>query len=135
MIVIVCVDNNLGMLFNNRRLSQDKTVTDKVLDLSKQSKLWMNHYSYALFDKVASKNLNVDEDFLSKAARGDFCFIEDKKIKTHEKLIEKIILIKWNRDYPADFKLDIDLSSWNLIDMTEFIGNSHKTITMEVYTR
>ena len=135
MIVIVCVDNNLGMLFNNRRLSQDKTVTDKVLDLSKQSKLWMNHYSYALFDKVASKNLNVDEDFLSKAVRGDFCFIEDKKIKTHEKLIEKIILIKWNRDYPADFKLDIDLSSWNLIDMTEFIGNSHKTITMEVYTR
>ena len=58
-----------------------------------------------------------------------------KKIKTHEKLIEKIILIKWNRDYPADFKLDIDLSSWNLIDMTEFIGYSHKTITMEVYTR
>ena len=135
MIVIVCVDNSLGMLFNNRRLSQDKTVTDKVLDLSNQSKLWMNHYSYALFDKAASKNLNIDEDFLSEAAQGDFCFIEDKKIKTYEKWIEKIILFKWNRNYPTDFKFDIDLSTWNLIDTTEFVGNSHKTITMEVYIR
>lgn len=45
MIIIVCADNNNGMMFNNRRQSQDRTLRDHILQLIGTSKLWMNEYS------------------------------------------------------------------------------------------
>ena len=135
MIGIVCVDDNFGMMFNNRRLSQDKVVTEKILDISKNSKLWLCRFSYSLFDKINTANINIDDNFLSEAAQGEYCFIENKELIPYEKWFEKIIVFKWNRKYPSDFQLDIDLTSWKLIETNEFVGNSHKNITMEVYTK
>ena len=57
------------------------------------------------------------------------------ELKPHENIIEKLILFKWNRVYPKDFIFDIDISDWNLLETTDFPGNSHSKITMEVYTR
>lgn len=33
--VIVCVDDNNGMLFNKRRQSRDKAVIDKIINITK----------------------------------------------------------------------------------------------------
>ena len=57
------------------------------------------------------------------------------RIKYFNDKIEKLIVFKWNREYPSDFSLDIDLSQWSLISTTDFKGNSHEKITMEVYKK
>lgn len=134
MIVIACIDNNRGLMFNNRRQSRDRVVTQKIVDMA-NSQLWMNHYSYNMFEKMGHKKINIDDAFLNEAAEGDYCFIENCHLKQFDKYIEKIILFKWNRLYPADLYFDIELSDWTLSQSQEFTGSSHELITMEVYER
>ena len=50
MIAIVCIDDNRGMMFNNRRQSRDSILIDKITEITKGSKLWLNKYSYSLFE-------------------------------------------------------------------------------------
>lgn len=133
--IILCLDDNLGMIFNNRRQSKDITLTKKIINITKSNKLWLNKYSYSLFEKFNTSNINVDESFLSKATNGEFCFVENMELKPFEKRIEKLIVFRWNRNYPTDQTLDIDLTKWSLQESSEFVGNSHKNITMEVYAR
>lgn len=135
MIVIVCIDDNLGMTFNKRRQSRDILLIQKVVEMAKNSKIWVNKYSYPLFEEVGTVNVNVDETFLSEAANGEYCFVENKELKPFEKWIEKMIVFRWNRSYPADQTFDIDLSKWQLSEVSEFEGNSHEKITVEVYVR
>lgn len=84
MIMILCVDDKLGMLFNNRRQSRDKALIDNVIKLCKGKKLWMNHYSYQLFEEYNCDNIIVDDSFLEKTHRGDYCFIENISLKSIE---------------------------------------------------
>lgn len=133
--VILCLDDNNGMLFNNRRQSRDEKVIEKILEITKNKRLWVNKYSYSLFEIFNTSNINVDDLFLSETPMGEFCFVETSDLANYEKWIEKIIVFRWNRDYPYDKQLDIDLSQWHLEKTSEFEGNSHKNITMEVYSR
>ena len=116
MIVIVCVDNNLGMMFNNRRQSRDIEVVKKIIEFTKGSSLWMNKYSYELFEELDCNRINID-------------------LEPYEKWVEKIIVFRWNTVYPSDHELDIDLGSWQLLESSEFVGKSHEKITMEVYSK
>ena len=133
MIVIICLDNNLGMMFNNRRQSRDAVLINKINELTKNNVLWMSNYSSSLFLK--STNILIDEDFLSKASASDFCFVEGMKLSAFEEKIEKLIVFKWNCTYPYDVVFDIDLRQWNLVNSTDFEGKSHEKITMEVYSK
>ena len=133
--VILCLDDNNGMVFNNRRQSRDEKVIEKILDITKKNRLWLNKYSYSLFEIFNASNVNVDDLFLSEAPMGEYCFVETSELTNYEKWIEEIIVFRWNRDYPYDKELDIDLSKWKLINSLEFEGNSHKKITMEVYSK
>ena len=135
MIVIVCVDDNLGMMFNNRRQSRDVEVVKKIVELTKDNRLWMNRYSYELFENLESTNVNVDSGFLSETANGEYCFVENIDLEPYEKWVEKIIVFRWNTVYPSDHELDIDLGSWQLLESSEFVGKSHEKITMEVYSK
>ena len=107
--VIVCCENSNGMLFNNRRVSQDRVVLERIVDLTKSNKLWMDNYSYSLFEKLNALNISLAENPLAEAADSEYCFI--------------------------DKELDVDLSEWKLNYSEEFSGNSHEKITMEVYGR
>ena len=49
MIAIVCLDDENGMLFNGRRQSRDRVVTERIALLAAGKKLWMNEYSAGLF--------------------------------------------------------------------------------------
>ena len=133
--VILCLDDNNGMVFNNRRQSRDEKIIEKILDITKKNRLWINKYSYSLFEIFNASNVNVDDLFLSEAPMGEYCFVETSELTNYEKWIEEIIVFRWNRDYPYDKELDIDLSKWKLINSLEFEGNSHKKITMEVYSK
>lgn len=129
--VIVCVDDEGGMMFNSRRQSKDRELIKRVYEITADNRLWINHYSVPLFRE--EDNIIVDDMFLQKAAYGDYCFVENERIP--ESSIERLIVYKWNRRYPSDFKLNIRLEDWSLSSSYEFAGYSHEKITEEVYTR
>lgn len=130
--VIVVLDNNNGLMFNNRRQSQDKVLRKHIRQLSKGSKLWMNAYSFQQFRDDPS-NICVDEEFLNIAGVNDYCFVEDSKFISKLEKIGGIYIYRWNRTYPADEKLNVDFleHGWILNCEKDFAGNSHEKITME----
>lgn len=132
MIAIVCVDSENGMMFNKRRQSRDRVVIENIIEYVGDKKLWINGYSSRLFEK-ASANICVDEHFLDKTREEDYCFVENCRI--NDRNIKEIILYRWNKKYPADFKLDVDFSKYYLKNTLEFKGYSHDKITREVYVR
>lgn len=134
MIVILCLDDKKGMMFNNRRQSKDKLVIQDILKLVDGKKLFISSYSESLFQGLES-NLIIDDNFLNNATKEDYCFVENNNLKDFSEKIEKIIVYKWNRIYPSDLKLEIPIQDWNLIDSFEFAGNSHDKITREVYVK
>lgn len=133
--LIVCVDDDSGMLFNHRRQSQDREVRKRILKVTSGKRLWMNHYSQKQFEKEECANANYDDNFLSEAVADEYCFVENEDVAPYEPWIETITLYKWNRRYPSDLKFTIDLSSWKLQSILEFPGSSHEKITEEVYIR
>lgn len=127
--LIVCVDKSFGMMFNNRRVSQDKEVLAKIKELINDSKLYVSSYSSKLFDGLP----NIIVDNFDRILEGDFYYIEDTEIPNKE--IEKVYIFNWNRDYPADKYFEIDLSNYTKEKKEDFVGNSHKKITLEIYRR
>ena len=82
--IIVCVDNQNGMMFNHRRQSQDRVLRKRILELTGGKKLWMNAYSQKQFLQVngnmpkeqeqpgqlgQSGQIQADEAFLEKRGR------------------------------------------------------------------
>lgn len=131
MIAIICIDDNNGMMFNHRRQSQDKKIREYILSIIFTNTLWMNSYSKKQF--LDDSRIVVDETFFEKATENDYCFIENIDISPYIDKIEKIILFKWNRNYPADTFFSINLSNWTLVDSEHFVGYSHDKITKEIY--
>ena len=131
--VIVCVDDHMGMLFNHRRQSQDRILKEYLLKLTGRSRLFMNAQSGKLFENA--ENVQISEDFLAEAGKDDFCFTEDQPLLPWEDQIDALILCRWNRSYPGDFFLDLDVSLWHLQYAEEFPGSSHEKITVEVYQK
>ena len=130
--IIVCVDNQNGMMFNHRRQSQDRVLRKRILELTGGKKLWMNAYSQKQFLQVngnmpkeqeqsgqlgQSGQIQADEAFLEKAGPGEYCFVEDKDV------------------VPADMYFKMDLGSWKLAETQEYAGSSHEKITEERYVR
>jgi hypothetical protein len=135
MFVIICIDDNKGMMFNHRRQSQDKNLRNYILSEINNDKLWMNAYTYGQFSETQLQNIVVDEDFLKKAGQSEYCFVEDEDINPYLEKIEKIVLFKWNRKYPADFHFNVDINGWDLVKTEELRGNSHEKITKEIYEK
>lgn len=130
--VIVMLSNDNGMMFNERRQSQDSTLRQDVLNDSSGTTLWMNSYSKKQFTEEAN-NIIVDEKFLQKAQNGEYCFVENQELAPIADSIENLIVYRWNRDYPSDMTFDLDISSWVLISTIDFTGTSHEKITKEVW--
>lgn len=137
MICVVCVDDKMGMLFNHRRQSQDRALRVRLLTLCAHSRLWMNAYTYAQFQEQTAPQLCVDAQPLHKAAPGEYCLVEDIDPATHEAAMERIVLYRWNRTYPADrfFTIPLAEHGWRLLGAADFPGFSHERITEEVYMR
>ena len=135
MIIIACTDDNQGMLFNHRRQSQDRGQRQRMLQRTGGAKLWVDTYTAGLFSAESREQLEIDDQCLEYAADGEFCFVEKENPGTVEEKIEKIILYRWNRVYPADVHFPIDFSGWKLVQAEEFAGSSHEKITEEIYER
>ena len=77
----------------------------------------------------------ADDDYQTKAAVGDYCFIEDKGYALEG--VSEIILCHWNRKYQADKVFDIDLKAngFKKVDSEDIKGSSHDKITIETYRK
>ena len=99
------------------------------------SKLWIAPFSEKLLEPYREKCpfITMDPAGLEKAEKQDYCFVETGELQEWTDAIEKIVVYHWNRVYPADTYLDLDLSQWKRVEQKEFQGSSHERITREVY--
>lgn len=136
MTIIVCVDDNNGMLFHNRRQSRDSVLYKHIIEMTKGKKLFMNDYSAKLFSDEQKEHIVVQNNFLEIASENDYCFVENTELSNYQNNIQEIVLYRWNRVYPADtyFQFPLDKNKWKLQKTTDIKGNSHDVITEEVYT-
>lgn len=130
MIGIVCLDQKNGMYFNERRQSRDRYVIRDILDMTKESVLYINSYSEELFGNQRNKYI-VSDDYFSDAKENDYCFIENHVLD--QSSVNKLIVYRWDKVYPSDYKPD--MSKWKLINTMVFMGYSHDEITKEVYIK
>lgn len=133
--LIVCLDDNGGMMFNHRRQSRDRVLNQQILEWTQNTKLWMNAYSAKLFADAQAPQVCVDEAFLEKAGAGEYCFLENGSAAAAMQKIEKILVCRWNRVYPTDQKFDLPLQEWHMESSWDFAGSSHEKITLEVYVK
>lgn len=132
---IVCIDDGGGMMFNHRRQSRDLEVRRRVCSLTEHAALRLDAYSARQFAGDLPGNAIVSEDFLDEAGSGDYCFVEDRDLLPYLDQVEELIVFRWNRDYPRDQLLPVDLSAWKLAAAEDFAGHSHEQITQEVYCK
>lgn len=135
--VIVCVDDNNGMMFNNRRQSRDRVLIEDIVQNVVGGNLLMTPYSETLFKDSNIEAFFLSEDILDDAAPEDYCFIENKPLLPYSDRIDELIIYRWNRTYPADMHLDVNPTalSMKLVSTTEFAGSSHEKITKELYKK
>lgn len=133
--VIIFLDDRNGMLFNKRRQSRDQAVTDEICMLCQGKVLWMNDYSYPVYGNLKGVEIKCCQDFIQKAGTGEYALVETDDLKTHAENIEELLVFRWNRSYPSDKKLGLDLSEWQCAEEKEFPGNSHEKITLEKYIK
>lgn len=130
--LIFCLDNHNGIRFNGRRQSRDMEVYRHICVLVGTSVLFLNKKSASLFDKfkpAVTSLINLEP----LPAAIQWLFTENAPSDSLLRNASKLIVYRWNRDYPADEF--VDLSGWRIIDSVDFKGNSHEKITQEVYIR
>lgn len=133
MIIVVCIDDQGGMVFNRRRQSQDRRLREDLLAEAGGRPVWMNPYSRKLFDP-APENIRTAEDFAQRAGPGEFCFFEDVSPEPWLDKAEMIVVYHWNRMYPSDPpRFPLSLTGRSAARREEFAGSSHERITKEIW--
>ena len=160
MIIVSCITQTYGLLFNNRRISQDrailKLIYNQFINFKKEHsniKFYMNDYSYSLFlfylnnlesnlkyceYNIFIKSIIVSDSFLLEAEQYDFCFVENNDVLSffYNNNVTGTIFYKWDKTYPCDYYLSLPIDfaqNFVLQTITEHIGHSHSTILEEIY--
>ena len=128
--IILCLDDNNGMLFNNRRQSRDSVLTDDIFNDLKGERLNILPFSQQLFSSYES-NVNI----VSNVEADGVYFIENLDITPFLEDIDEIIVYRWNRVYPSDFSCDVDFSQFTVKSEAELQGSSHEKISKIIYGR
>ena len=133
--VAITLDDNGGMMFNKRRQSRDKRL---IADLCAKTTgyIYISPYSELLFEEYRDR-IKVVDNPLADCPDGAVAFIEGLKLSEYISEIEELFVYKWNRLYPSDVKIDIDIkgAGFKMSAKYEFTGNSHDKITKEVYKK
>ena len=132
MTLIVCLDDNLGMMFNRRRQSRDRVLIAELMAHVGDRRLVVSPYSAPLFPADAP-NVTVAKDPCAEAREEDFVFVEDADPAAAWDKVTEVLLYRWNRTYPADRYFTVDMAGFRLAETTEFVGSSHDKITKEVW--
>jgi len=133
MVLLICLDNRNGISFHQRRQSADRCVYEKILALTGERPLWIRPYSEKKFPK---DRVSVVADFSGVSDPDAWCFAEDDSFLPILDRFDRVIVYRWNRDYPSDVVFPKNcLDMYRISATTDFPGNSHKVITQEVYDK
>lgn len=133
MVLILCVDNNFGLMFNKRRQSRDSAVLEDIKNSFTGEKICISPYSEKLFSEAGVDYIICD----NFETQDGICFVEDKYNSDMLAVANEVILYHWGKVYPADVKFDYQLlaTDFTLAQSTVFNGTSHNEIKKERYTR
>ena len=134
MTLVLCLDDNLGMMFNHRRQSRDRVLIAELLETVGDRRLFVSPYSKALFPEDATAIVIAEEPCMA-AGEDDFVFVEDTDPATVWEKVNSLIIYRWNRAYPADTRFACDLTGFRMTDVTAFEGSSHELINKEVWKK
>lgn len=129
--IAVCVDDNMGMLFNSRRQSRDRELIKDFVETANNNNIYIKPFSKILFDEY---RVIIDDNMLNNAQENDFCFLENESILPYIDKVNELIIYRWNRNYPYDFCFEMP-ENFSLKESTEFKGSSHEKITKEIYIK
>lgn len=130
MTVYLCLDDRGGLLFNGRRLSRDAV---QLADMAAEGPLTVDAFSEKLLASagipcaLAEETLPADCRF----------FLENREPASVLPLAEKVVIYRWNRQYPSDVRWEGTPADYgfSLTETSEFPGKSHERITKEVYVK
>ena len=129
--LIVCVDDFNGMMFNNRRQSQDRALRERILRLVGEAPICMTPYTKKQFEDT--DNIIVANE-PPKNIPEAYYFWEDGEVDVS--WFDTVIVYRWNRHYPADRHFNTELlSGFELSSADEFKGYSHDRITEQIFTK
>lgn len=133
MVLCICLDNRNGISFNRRRQSADRLIYERILSLAEGKTVWIRPYSA---QKFPSDRVNVTDDFSKISDSDAWCFAEDDSLIPLLERFDQLIVYRWNRDYPYDVVFpQACLDMYRLSKTTDFPGNSHDSITEELYVK
>ena len=133
--VAITVDDKMGLAFNKRRQSRDRKLIEDLFKKT-QGAIYVSDYSLPLFEGYEDK-ISVVEDPIRDCPDGACCFIEMTHIGPYLDEIGELIVYGWNRLYPSDKKLDINIDDvgFKMTAKYEFVGSSHDKITKGIYKK
>ena len=137
MTVVVCLSDGEGMLFNKRRQSRDRALIKDVADMCGEKKaLCISGFSEKYL-KESGIAVCVFDNPLKAAGDGDVVFVENLPLAPYLYKIKRLVIYRWNRTYPTDFKIDInpEKSGMTLVSTLDFQGYSHEKITKEIWNK
>lgn len=129
--IIACIDNENGILFNSRRQSRDSHIFDDIKNTIGSKIIYCSEYSAKLLQEYSLSPAVVKT--LKAVPENGYYFLENTMPPDLLPEIKKVIIYKWNKSYPKDTYLGIDLSKITPVSVEEFEGKSHKLITKEIY--
>lgn len=131
--VAITVDDRMGISFNNRRQSKDKKVVEDIVT-STEGKIYVSNYSAPLFEGFEERIEVVNEPLID-TPDGCACFAELSDLSEYKDEINTLIVYRWNRHYPSERRLGINLdgSDFEMMSSIDFIGSSHDKITKDIF--
>lgn len=133
--VALAIDDKGGMMFNKRRQSRDRLLIKDLCD-KMQSLIYISAYSSLLFEDFSDR-VKIVENPLLECEDGACAFVEGLKLSEYTDDIDELIIYFWNKVYPSDVKLDIDVEKcgFKMCAKYDFTGNSHDKITKGIYKK
>lgn len=133
--VAITVDDKMGLAFNKRRQSRDKRIIEDLCTKTEKD-IYISVYSAPLFEEFSDR-IKVVSDPLAECPDDGFCFVEMRELGAYTDDISTLVLYHWNRLYPSDKKLDIEIvkEGFKMVAQYEFVGNSHDIITKGIYNK
>lgn len=134
MTLVLCLDDDHGMMFNHRRQSRDRVLIAELLETVGEGRLLVSPYSKSLFPEGAA-NITVAVDPCAAAGEDDFVFVEDTDPAAAWERVTTLIIYRWNCAYPADTYFTCDLTGFRMTDVAAFEGSSHELINKEIWKK
>ncbi len=132
--IIVTLDDKGGVMFNNRRQSRDRILVADIC--SSLEHIYVSEYTAPLFADYPD-SVTVSSTPFEDCPDGMSVFAEGEPVANIIDMAGAFTVYRWNRHYPSDRWLDVDIESCGfiLVETCEFAGSSHEKITKEIYIR